>query len=108
VETRSPPFIYIYTCDINVVLNAMVKVNQAAILVASPGQPRHQPIKQQNLFFLFLFTANKKNKKNLNIIGINPSSGSSPVRKLLRVDVRQKKRPGGESVFSPPSKLSKR
>lgn len=37
--------ILLHTCDINVVLNAMVKVNQAAILVASPGQPRHQPSK---------------------------------------------------------------
>lgn len=37
--------ILLHTCDINVVLNAMVKVNQAAILLASPGQPRHQPNK---------------------------------------------------------------
>lgn len=34
--------ILLHTCDINVVLNATVKVNQAAILAASPGQPRHQ------------------------------------------------------------------
>lgn len=34
--------VLLHTCGINVVLNAMVKVNQAAILAASPGQPRHQ------------------------------------------------------------------
>lgn len=43
-------YIHLHTCVINVVLNAMVKVNQAAILLVSPGQPRHQPTKQQNLF----------------------------------------------------------
>lgn len=41
--TGGDAFILLHTCAINVVLNAMVKVNQAAILLASPGQPRHQP-----------------------------------------------------------------
>lgn len=47
-EVSRPPrgcIIILHTWDINVVLNAMVKVNQAAILLASPGQPRHQPSK---------------------------------------------------------------
>lgn len=47
-EVSGPPrgcITILHTCDINVVLNAMVKVNQAAILLASPGQPRHQPSK---------------------------------------------------------------
>lgn len=42
-STGSPRF----TCVISVVLNATVKVNQAAILLASPGQPRHQPKKRK-------------------------------------------------------------
>lgn len=49
LRTTKEMYILFHTCDINVVLNAMVKVNQAAILLVSPGQPRHQPLTQQNL-----------------------------------------------------------
>lgn len=82
-EVSGPPrgcITILHTCDINVVLNAMVKVNQAAILLASPGQPRHQPSKA----FLLQSICNQgttNEKKKIFKTRINPSSlpGSSPV-----------------------------
>lgn len=71
----------LHTCDINVVLNAMVKVNQAAILLASPGQPRHQPSKAFLLQSICNQGTTNGKKQKIFKTRINPSSlpGSSPV-----------------------------
>lgn len=92
--------IILHTCDINVVLNAMVKVNQAAILLASPGQPCHQPIKQQHLPIPKYLHQGKQMEKFKSKTRINPSSlpGSSPVAPCWRASKASR-----ESV----SKLSK-
>lgn len=72
----------------------MVKVNQAAILLASPGQPRHQPIKQQNLPIPKYLHRGKKQMGAQKILKtrINPSSlpGSSPVGPCCCASKKQK------------------
>ncbi len=70
----------------------MVKVNQAAILLASPGQPRHQPIEQQNLPTpKYLHRGKQMEKTKTSKTRINPSSlqGSFPVAPFF--GVRQKR-----------------
>lgn len=74
---RGRCLVLLHTCDINVVLNAMVKVNQAAILAASPGQPRHQTGKTSLLQNNSNNSTRKIKKKikikiNNNKIRINP------------------------------------
>lgn len=78
--------ILLHTCVINVVLNAMVKVNQAAILLLLQGSRVTSQYKQQNLFppLQSIYTKvnkwEKKQQKSLLKTGINPSSlpGSPP------------------------------
>lgn len=89
-----------HTWVINVVLNAMVKVNQAAILLTSPGQPRHQISKA----FLLQSINTKVNKwwwrgKNTYKSFFTPES--SPVAPCWRASKASK-----EKTF-PISKLSK-
>lgn len=70
-DHRGGGIILPHTCVINVVLNAMVKVNHAAILLASPGQPRHQPIQQHTSLFQSVYTevnkCRRKKKKKIPI-----------------------------------------
>lgn len=81
----------LHTCDINVVLNAMVKVNQAAILAASPRQPRHQTGKTSRL--QNKLTKEKKIKKinsNNKKTRINPFFTPGELSSSSLCGVRQK------------------
>lgn len=76
-DHRGRCLILLHTCDINVVLNAMVKVNQAAILAASPGQPRHQTGKTSLLQNKLTKEKNNNNKNTYK--SLFPLRGSSQV-----------------------------